>query len=91
MLASKEPPVVAELAGRATGLKSLPPAASEGSLETVLLSTLSQRLHQAARADGAVAVIVDYLWRKYAEARNSAVLLHSAGAGAAELERELIA
>lgn len=89
--ASKDPAVVAEVASRAIGRKSLPPAATEGGLETVLLSTLSQRLHQAARTDGAVAVIVDYLWRKYAEARNSAVLLHGAGTDASELERELIA
>lgn len=90
-LASKDPAVVAELSSRATGLKSLAPATTEGNLETVLLSTLAQRLHQAARAGGAVAVIVDYLWRKYAEARNSAVLLHGAGPGAGALERELIA
>jgi len=90
-LASKEPAAVTDVACRATGLKSLPPLATEGGLETVLLSSLSQRLHQAARAGGPVAVIIDYLWRKYAEARNSAVLLHGAGADAAELARELIA
>ena len=90
-LASKRPAVVAEVASRATGLKSLPPAATEGSIETVLLSTLARRLHLAARAGGTVEVVIDYLWRKYVEARNSAVLLHGRGAGASELERELIA
>jgi vacuolar-type H+-ATPase subunit C/Vma6 len=90
-LASKERAAIADLAERATGLKALPPAETEGSLETVLLSTLSRRLHQAARTDGAVAVIVDYVWRKYAEARNSAVLLHGAGTDVIQLEGELIA
>lgn len=90
-LASKAEAVVTDVASRATGLKSLPSWATEGCLETVLLSTLSQRLHQAARTGASIAVVLDYLWRKYTEARNSAVLLHGAGADANELERELIA
>jgi vacuolar-type H+-ATPase subunit C/Vma6 len=90
-LAGRTETAVAEIARRATGLKTLPPAAGEGALETVLLSCLAGGLRGAARGGEAVPVVLDYLWRRYAEARNSAVLLHAASLDPAVVERELIA
>ncbi len=95
LLASKEPNAWEELAKEATALKSLPAAASEGALETVLLTSLTGRLRQIGRGnhkdnDG-VGLILDYIWRIYVHARNLAVLYHAADLGEGTLERELIA
>ena len=79
------------LAREATGLDSLPPAASEGSLETVLLASLTRKLKQSARTGPDVGLILDYAWRSYVQARNLAVLCHAGELEAATLERELIA
>jgi len=89
-LTGRQETAVADVARRATGLKVLPAAASEGALETVLLSCLARELRAAARNGELVPTALDYLWRQYVAARNVAVLLHGAGLEAAVLERELI-
>lgn len=91
LLASKEPNSWEELAKEATALEVVPAAASEGALETVLLTSLTQRLRQIGRDKDDVGLILDYIWRIYVHARNLAVLYHAADLGEATLERELIA
>jgi hypothetical protein len=91
LLASKELNSWEELAKEATALKVVPAAASEGALETVLLTSLTQRLRQVGRDKDGVGLILDYIWRIYVHARNLAVLYHAADLGEATLERELIA
>ncbi len=86
-----EPGSLDELVKEATGLKSVPAAANEGALETVLLGSLTQRLHHTTPDENTVALILDYIWRTYVHARNLAVLYHAGELGAAALERELIA
>ena len=93
---TKQPGAWEELAKEATVRKSLPDAAIEGALETVLLTSLTQRLRQLGQdysgqgGDG-VALLLDYIWRTYVHARNLAVLYHAAGMSDAAMERELIA
>ena len=91
LLATKEPNCWEELAKEATALKVVPTAASEGALETVLLTSLTQRLHQIGRDEHAVGLTLDYIWRIYVNARNLAVLCHASDLGEVTLERELIA
>ncbi|HYA17647.1 MAG TPA: V-type ATPase subunit [Bryobacteraceae bacterium] len=80
-----------ELAKEATALKALPAAASEGALETVLLTSLTGRLRQIGRDRDDAGLVLDYIWRIYVHARNLAVLCHAPDLGEAALERELIA
>ncbi|HUI59907.1 MAG TPA: V-type ATPase subunit [Steroidobacteraceae bacterium] len=91
LLASKELNAWEELAKEATALKVVPAAASEGALETVLLTSLTERLRQIGRDEDGVGLILDYIWRIYVHARNLAVLYHAPDLGEATLERELIA
>jgi len=91
LLASKELNSWEELAKEATALKVMPAATSEGALETVLLTSLTQRLRQIGRDKDGVGLILDYIWRIYVHARNLAVLYHASDLGEATLERELIA
>jgi len=91
LLASKELNSWDELAKEATALKVMPAATSEGALETVLLTSLTQRLRQIGRDKDGVGLILDYIWRIYVHARNLAVLYHASDLGEATLERELIA
>ena len=91
LLASKELHSWEELAKEATALKVMPAAASEGALETVLLTSLTERLRQIGRDKDSVGLILDYIWRIYVHARNLAVLYHAPDLGEATLERELIA
>jgi len=91
LLASKEPNSWQKLAKEATALKVVPAAASEGALETVLLTSLTQRLRQIGCQKDGVGLILDYIWRIYVHARNLAVLYHAPDLGEATLERELIA
>ena len=90
-LASKELNSWQELAKEATALKVVPAAASEGALETVLLTSLTGRLRQIGREKDGVGLILDYIWRIYVHARNLAVLYHASDLGEAALEREIIA
>jgi ATP synthase (C/AC39) subunit len=78
---------VREIAGGAAPVM----AASEVALESRLLSCLTQRLRKAGREGDDVALILDYLWGVYVEARNRALRLHARGVDDAALERELIA
>ena len=91
LLESEKPNPWEELAKEATALKVVPAAASEGSIETVLLTGLTERLRRIARDKDGVGLILDYIWRIYVHARNLAVLYHAADLGEATLERELIA
>jgi len=91
LLASKELNSWEELAKEAMAVKVVPAAASEGALETVLLTSLTGRLRQIGRDWDGVGLILDYIWRIYVHARNLAVLYHAADLGEATLERELIA
>ena len=86
-----EPGSLDELVKEATGLKTVPAAANEGALETVLLASLTRRLHQTGRSGDTFALILDYIWRHYVHARNLALLFHASDLGEAALERELIA
>jgi len=79
-----------DLVREATALKIVPASASEGALETVLLTSLTERLRQIGRGDDSVGLILDYIWRIYVHARNLAVLYHAPDLGEATLERELI-
>jgi vacuolar-type H+-ATPase subunit C/Vma6 len=90
-LARREPAAVDDLVKQATGRGAVPAAASEGALETVLLSSLTRRLRQAGRDSEDVGTILDYLWRTYVHARNLAVMFHGRELDAGTLERELIA
>lgn len=91
LLASNELNSWKELAKEATALTVVPAAASEGSLESVLLTSLTERLRQMGRDQDGVGLIIDYIWRIYVHARNLAVLYHAPDLGEATLERELIA
>ena len=79
-----------DLVREATALKIVPASASEGALETVLLTSLTERLRQIGRGEDGVGLILDYIWRIYVHARNLAVLYHAPDLGEATLERELI-
>lgn len=91
LLARRELACVDEAVREATGLGTVPAAASEGALETVLLASLTRRLRQAGREDEDVGLVLDYLWRNYVQARNLAVLYHGRDLAASTLERELVA
>lgn len=79
------------LAKEVTGPGWVTATASEGALESVLLSRMTQRLRKAGRNDQGVPLLLDYVWRSYVQARNLAVLHHAGALGRAALERELIA
>ena len=91
-LARKDPVGLDVLVKEATGLRAIPVAASEGALETVLLRSITRKLHDIGRASAGETVgpILDYVWRLYVQARNLAVLLHARDVDSAALERELI-
>ena len=91
LMANKQLSSWEDLVQEATALKIVPAAASEGALETVLLTSLTERLRQIGRGEDGVGLILDYIWRIYVHARNLAVLYHAADLGEAILERELIA
>jgi len=79
--------LVRSIAGR-----SAPPlATAEGSLETVLLGSLSREVRRLGEQDGAVGTFLDYAWRVYIHARNQSILLHAGDLGPATLEKELVA
>ena len=80
-------PLVHEIAGRAAP----PLATAEGSLETILLSSLSSRIRAMSVDEDPVGRILDYAWRVYIQARNQAVLLHAAHLDSTALEKELVA
>jgi vacuolar-type H+-ATPase subunit C/Vma6 len=91
-LAHKDHAGLDALVKEATGLPSVPAAANEGALETVLLRSIKTRLHEIGRAtagdgDG---LILDYLWRLYVHARNLALLHHARDVARETLEQELI-
>jgi hypothetical protein len=77
-------------AREAMSVKVLPVAATEGSLESALLASLTRRLSNNRRGDGEVGQILDYIWSVYVHARNRAVLFHAQDIGEVALERELI-
>jgi hypothetical protein len=79
--------LVREVAGRAAP----PLATAEGSLETILLGSLSRRIRSMSREDDPVGTVLDYAWRVYVHARNQSLLLHAAHLDYAGLEKELVA
>lgn len=91
-LARKDPAGLDTLIKETTGLLSVPAAANEGALETVLLRTITKKLHDIGRASASdsVGLVLDYVWRLYVQARNLAVLHHAHDVAHQTLERELI-
>lgn len=78
---------VRELAG--TGV--VVSASDEVALESLLLSQLTRRQHEAGRKGNDCALILDYLWSVYVQARNRALRLHAGDVDENVLARELIA
>lgn len=89
-LALKDHASLDALVKAATGLPSVPAAANEGALETVLLRTITKRLHEVGRTTEGDGLILDYLWRLYVHARNLALLHHARDVARETLEQELI-
>lgn len=79
--------LVREVAGRAAP----PLATAEGSLETILLGSLSRRIRSLGRGEDPVGMVLDYAWRVYIHARNQSLLLHAAHLDSAGIEKELVA
>jgi vacuolar-type H+-ATPase subunit C/Vma6 len=79
--------LVREVAGRAAP----PLATAEGSLETILLGSLSRRIRSLSREEDPVGTVLDYAWRVYIHVRNQSLLLHAAHLDSAGLEKELVA
>lgn len=79
--------LVREIVGRAAP----PLATTEGSLETILLGSLSRRIRSLGREEDPVGTVLDYAWRVYIHARNQSVLLHAGHMHSAGLEKELVA
>jgi vacuolar-type H+-ATPase subunit C/Vma6 len=79
-----------DLVADLTGLERASAAASEGSLETLLLRNITERLEKLARQSDDTGTIVVYIWHTYVQARNLAVLHHGRGLDVETLERELI-
>ena len=77
---------VGELLGHAAEVT----AADEASLESRLLSRLTERLHKAGRQGDECDLILDYVWSVYVQARNRALRLHAGDVDAGTLGRELI-
>jgi hypothetical protein len=77
---------------RAIAGRDAPPLAmAEGSLETILLGSLSREVRRLGQEDPVVGTFLDYAWRVYIHARNQSILLHAADLGPATLEKELVA
>lgn len=68
-----------------------PDVPSDASLETVLLRRLTASLERERRTADPDALVVAYIWRIYAQARNLAVLYHGRDLDARTLAREVIA
>jgi hypothetical protein len=79
--------LVRETAGRAAP----PLATAEGSLETILLGSLSRSIRSMSREEDPVGTVLDYAWRVYIHARNQSLLLHAAQLDSAGLQKELVA
>lgn len=79
--------LVREIAGRAAP----PLATAEGSLETILLGSLSRKIRILSREEDPVGTVLDYAWRVYIHARNHSLLLHATHLDSAGLEKELVA
>ena len=71
-------------------VETLPHTVGESALESILLRTLTRKLRQAGRESDDVGLILDYVWRVYAQTRNLAVLHHAESVDSHTLERELI-
>jgi vacuolar-type H+-ATPase subunit C/Vma6 len=78
-------------AGELLGSGAEVTAAGEASLESRLLSRLTERLHKAGRRGDECDLVLDYVWSVYVEARNRALRLHAGDVDAGTLGRELIA
>jgi len=78
-------------AGELLGPAAEVTAAGEASLESRLLSRLTERLHQAGRQGDDCDLVLDYAWSLYVQARNRALQLHAGDVDAGTLGRELIA
>jgi vacuolar-type H+-ATPase subunit C/Vma6 len=91
-LARKDHAGLEALVKEATGLLSVPMAANEGALETVLLRTITKKLREIGRATAGSldALVLDYVWRLYVQARNLAILHHARDVARETLEQELI-
>lgn len=89
--ARKEYAGLEALAIEVTGPGRAPVVATEGAFESVLLGRMTRQLRKAGRDDEGVALVLDYVWRSYVQARNLAVLYHAGELGREALERELIA
>jgi hypothetical protein len=79
--------LVREIAGRAAP----PLSTAEGSLETILLGSLSRRIRSLSRGEDPVGTVLDYAWRVYIHARNQSLLLHAGHLNSTGLQKELVA
>jgi hypothetical protein len=77
-------------AGKLMGPAAETTAAGEASLESRLLSSLTERLHRAGRRGDEFDLVLDYIWSVYVQARNRALRLHAGDVDAGTLGRELI-
>ena len=71
-------------------VETLPHPVGESALESILLGALTRKLRQAGRESEDIGLILDYVWRVYAQTRNLAVLHHGEGVDRRTLEKELI-
>jgi vacuolar-type H+-ATPase subunit C/Vma6 len=91
LVESRDLALLAAFAAEVTGRAATAQSVGEGTLETALLSHVSRELRSAGRVDGAVAVVLDYAWRVYVNARNRSIIAHGAGVERGLVERELVA
>jgi vacuolar-type H+-ATPase subunit C/Vma6 len=87
---TRDSALLTQVVQQATG-HAASPTEIESRLETILLKALTDRLAARRRDDRAINVVISYLWRRYIQARNLAVLVHGADVAVDVLEHELIA
>lgn len=88
--ARRDPAALDDLVRSVTGLDAISIETTEGALETILLRSMTKQLARMRHAEGGLATIVAYMWRIYVQARNLAVLHHSAELDSETVERELV-
>jgi hypothetical protein len=70
--------------------RRLPAAATDATLEALLLQSITAALARRRREEDATAVVVSFMWRRYIHARNLAVMVHAQDVQSTWLARELI-